>query len=60
MTRLHHPHNKFERKIAEEKHSLENERKIKKERVSKVRRKLLLEQAKEQETDNELKEFKYS
>lgn len=57
MPHLHHPHNKFERKLAEEKHTLVNEKKVKRARAGRVRRKLLTEQAKEKEISNDLQEY---
>ena len=56
MTR--HPINKFQRKlIAEKKHKFVDEKKVQKDRPSKIWRKLSKECLKEQETQDELTEF---
>jgi len=58
MNTLKHPSNKFERKIAKEKHTLDNEKKVKRARADRVRRKLLVEYVKEKETSDELQELR--
>lgn len=64
MTKLHHPNNKLQRKLAEvKKHKLdrdakkklETEREYAQERASKVWRKLQREALKERETEDELR-----
>lgn len=54
---MNHPSNKLQRKVVELKKYDANEKKHKKDRTSKVRRKLTIESLQEKEADHELRTY---